>query len=433
MNRTAASRTNPLVRLLLILLAATLLLGACNRNQEQPAGDPAALAADGVSAIPAAPAPTPTPFVPQGDIVLWHSWGAADADALAQILTRIKQQFPAVNVQTLFVAANDLPQAWSDAVRAGSGPDLAVTANWWVSDLARAGVVRQLDDLAQPAQIQQFNAAALRNFVRDGRLYGLPTTFETVSLFRNNALAAEQPFPNTTEALLAQAALSPSLGSGLYANLYHLWWGFPAYGAQLFDANNQIALGNSAGAADFLGWLARLKKTPGSWVDADYGMLMDRFKKGEFAYFVDGPWATAELRDALGAGLALAPLPAGSVGGAQPWLSSDGVILNPHLSNDRTLLAWFLASALTDPAAGSTFAAVAGRLPANTLASLPEDPILRGFVAQAATAAPAPEQPAMQAVWGYGGDMLIKVLSGNMEPAAAVAETVALINEEITP
>lgn len=417
-----------------LLLIVALLLAACNDDEEGAAGDPAAAAAAGdTSAIPATPLPPPTPFIPQGDLTLWHSWGAADADALAQVLTRVKQQYPAVNVQTLFVAANDLPQAYADAVRAGGGPDLAVTANWWLNDLVAANVVRPLDDLAQPAQLAQFNEPALRNFVRDGALYGLPTNYELVGLFRNNALAGAAPAPNTTDALLAQAAVSPTLGIGLYANLYHVWWGFPAYGARLFDESSQIALAQSSGAADFLRWMQSVKATPGSWVDADYGMLIDRFKKGEFAYFVDGPWATAELRSALGDALSLAPLPAGTVGGAQPWLSSDGVILNPNLSSDRTLLAFFLASALTDAGAGADFAARAGRLPANLQAPLPEDPILRAFVAQAATAAPAPTQPAMEAVWGYGGDMLIKVLAGGTDPGAAVAETVALINEETTP
>jgi maltose-binding protein MalE len=434
-NRTPHTRRLFRWPALLALLLALLLVAACNREEETAAGDPAALAAGqaGESAIPATLAPTPTPFVPQGDLTLWHSWGGADAEALTQILTRLKQQYPAVNVQTLFVAANDLPQAYADAVRAGGGPDVAVTANWWLSDLVAAGAVRPLTDLVQPGQLAQFNGAAARNFERDGAVYGLPTTFEVVSLFRNQNLAAAGAPPNTTDALTAQAALSPTLGLGLYANLYHVWWGFPAYGSQLFDANGAVALDQSGGAADFLRWMQSLKATPGSFVESDYGALIDRFKKGEFAYFVDGPWATAELREALGDALSVVPLPAGSVGGAQPWLSSDGVILNPNLSPDRTRLAYFLASALTDANAGATFAAAANRLPANLQAPLPDDPILRGFMAQAATAAPAPAQPQMEAVWGYGGDMLVKVLAGEMDPAAAVSETVALINEETQP
>ena len=58
-------------------------------------------------------------------------------------------------------------------------------------------------------------------------------------------------------------------------------------------------------------------------------MLLDRFTKGEFAYFVDGPWAAAQLSAALGDDLMVIPLPAGPAGPAQPWLYSDGVFVNP--------------------------------------------------------------------------------------------------------
>jgi maltose-binding protein MalE len=106
------------------------------------------------------------------------------------------------------------------------------------------------------------------------------------------------------------------------------------------------------------------------------------------------------------------------------------VILNPRISETQAQLGFFLATRLTDGAAGSDFAALAGRLPAHRSATLPDDPILAGFVAQAATAQPAPWQSEMDQVWGYGGDMLVKVLGGAVEPAAAVQETAALINDE---
>ncbi len=50
-------------------------------------------------------------------------------------------------------------------------------------------------------------------------------------------------------------------------------------------------------------------------------------------------------------------------------------------------------------------------------------------MAQAATAQPLPLAPEMQAVWGYGGDMLLKVVTGGADPTQVVAETTTLINE----
>ena len=58
-----------------------------------------------------------------------------------------------------------------------------------------------------------------------------------------------------------------------------------------------------------------------------------------------------------------------------------------------------------------------------------DDPLLQGFMEQAATAQAMPHQPEMEAVWGYAGDMFIKVLNNVMSPEAAATETAALINE----
>jgi maltose-binding protein MalE len=412
------------------LFAALLLLAACNDDKrDTSSGDGSNAAVQASSGAAAAKVlPSPTPFEAVGNLVLWHSWAGADADALTAILTRLKQQAPLLNVETLFVAPNDMPQAYADAVAAGGGPDLAVTENWWINGLTDAQTLRPLNDLLYAGQADEYYPAAQQNFLRNGVLYGLPATFELVSLFYNRALAGSTPLPATTDALAATAALSPSLGVGLYSNLYHLWWGFPAYGAQLFDETGKVILDQNSGAADYLTWMSTISNTTGSYVDIDYGMLLDRFKKGEFAWFVDGPWATAELREALGDNLALGLLPAGPYGPAQPWLSAEGVILNPSLSPDRAALAFYLATQLTNADAGTAFAG-AQRLPANKGATLPDDPIVRGFVQQAATAAAAPAQGEMENVWGYGGDMIGKVMGGSLSPGQAVRDTTALIND----
>jgi arabinogalactan oligomer/maltooligosaccharide transport system substrate-binding protein len=420
------------------------LLGACDQDRETPTPQPAAPASAAANASDAAgapsdegqaaaaqpaasPTPAATPFVPVGDLVLWHSWAGANADALVQILTQLKQDAPLLNVETLFVAPNDLPQAYADAVAVGGGPDVAVTENWWIGNMAGANLVRPLDDLLQPGQSDEFYPSSLANFRRNGALYALPVTFETVSLFQNTAVTTGT-LPATTSDLLAQAQNGPANGLGMYANLFHVWWGFPAYGAQLFDEQGRVIIDQGTGAGAYLQWLKDMNATPGSYVDSDYGMLIDRFKKGEFGYFVDGPWATAELREALGDSLTVVPLPAGTNGPAQPWIQGEGVILNPALDAQRAPLAFYLASILTSPM-GATRFAEGGSLPANQRATLPDDPILRGFMAQAATAQPAPTQPEMEQVWGYGGDMLIKVLGGSVEPIPAARETAALIND----
>ncbi|RIK29374.1 MAG: hypothetical protein DCC55_38080, partial [Chloroflexi bacterium] len=296
-------------RTCLSLILTLALLVACNQAEPAPTPTPTPASAASGAAVAesatAAPQPaeqpvaTPTPDL-TGRIVLWHSWAEADGDALAAILSAFRQRYPNVAVDTLFVAYNDLPQSYTDAVLAGAGPDVILSASWWLGDMVAAGVVQPLDGLVTPDELGSYSPAALDHLRRQGQLYGLPTHVELVSLFYNRALAPAEPLPTTTDALLALAQQNPQQGSGLYASLYHLYWGLPAYGAQLFDAEGRVVLDQNGDAAGYLAWLAAMHQTSGSFVELDYGMLLDRFKKGEFAFFVDGPWAIDELRGALG-------------------------------------------------------------------------------------------------------------------------------------
>ena len=462
--------------LTIALMLALLLLAACG-GDDPPASEVApdvvvtAAASDATSGEPAvsiqeeesspsAPvaeetateAPTATPVTltslpTAGTIVLWHSWAGPDGDALNEILARMQQKYPDLTIETLFVAYDDLPQSYADAVRAGGGPDLIIGANWWLSDLVAAEVVAPLDTIVDPALLEQLLdplwPATVESMKWQGRLYGLPLNFELVSLYVNNALlaagdsttddSASDTAPSdaelTTEAMLAAVQADPARGLGIYNSLYHLYWGIPAFGGQLLDENGVVVLDQGSGTSDFLSWLIAMEQTPGNHIDIDYSSLIDRFKKGEFAYFVDGPWSMAELHQALGDDLSVALLPAGPAGAAGPWLSADGVLLNPLISVEQQGLALTFARELTSAEGGSVLAQIAGRLPANSNANVGQDPLLQGFMRQAAHAHAMPTIPEMDEVWGYGGDMFVKALNGVADPAETVLETATLINE----
>ncbi len=408
------------------------LLAACS---QAPTPTPEPTATAGLAVAPAgvtpAPATTATPTVDssQGHIVLWHSWGEADGDALAAVLAAFHQTYPNLKIDTLFVAYDDLPQNYAEAVTAGGGPDLILATNLWMGDLVKAKAIQPLDDLVSADELKAYWPATVDSLRWEGKLYGLPTNFELVSLFYNQSLIAADKLPATTADLLALARTDKSQGIGLYTSLYQLYWGLPAYGAQLMGNDGKVVLDRNNGAADFLQWLADAKKIPGTFVDSDYGMLLDRFKKGEFAFFVDGPWSIDELRNALGDKLGVTQLPAGPAGPARPWLNADGVFINPHSAADQQQRALFFAKYLTNAANGQRLAKLAHRLPANQAASIGDDPLLKAFMQQAATAQSMPTGPEMDQVWGYGGDMLLKAINGVDQPKKIVAQTATLINE----
>lgn len=423
-----------------------LLLSACSRNEEQPTPTPAPLVAAEGSTTPASDAatavtpavaepnppqvtavPTPTPLT--GRVVLWHSWAQAEGDALAAILAQINAAYPAIQIDTLFVAPNDLLSSYADAVAAGGGSDLLLAPNWWLGDLATANTILNLDTVVGGNLDASYWPASVAAMRYQDSLYGFPMTSSFVALYVNNNLVPPEGIPPTTDALLTAATANATSGLGLYATLFHSYWGLPAYGAQVLNEQGIATLDQNNGAADYLAWLNTLNGTPGSYVNSDYGMLLDRFKKGEFAYLVDGPWAIAELRTVLGDALTVAPLPNGAAGPAQPWLYSDGIFVNPTLSPEQQTLALNVALYFSSDEAGTILATVGGLLPAARNADLSATPLLQGFAHQAVNAQAMPTSPEMNAVWTYGGDMVIKALSGVEDPAMIVVDTTTLINE----
>lgn len=442
-------RSHRLLTALLWLTISLLLLASCNRNAETPT--PAAVATEAPAAVvdstampsddtgknirettapatpQATPVPTPTPLT--GRIVLWHSWAQAEGDALTAVLEQLKIAQPGIQVDTLFVAPDDLVTSYAEAVAAGNGPDLILASNWWLGELVGANAILNLDTVVGGNLDASYYPASVEAMRFQGALYGFPMTYNLVALYVNDTLVPPEGVPTDTTTLLTAASTNPAYGVGLYATLFHTYWGFPAYGAQLLNDQGIATLDQGSGAADYLTWLNALNTTTGSYVASDYGMLLDRFKKGEFAYLVDGPWAMADLHSVLGDALSVSPLPAGPSGPAQPWLYSDGLFVNPTIAAVQQTIALNVALFLSGDQAGTLLATTGSLLPAARNADLSSTPLLQGFADQAATAAAMPTTPEMNAVWTYGTDMIIKALTDVAEPPAIVTETTTLMNE----
>ncbi len=429
--------------ILLVLMLMAVLVMASRQTEATSAPLPSAIRTDLdplVETLPAA-APTPlafadsptnsqsSPAVLVGTVKLWHSWAGNDGDALTAIVERFHQTSPNLQVETEFIEYGELARAYTVAVKDGEGPDLILAPNWWIRELAASKVLLPIGNQITAQERAQFVPASIENLVWEGILYGLPTDYELVALYFNQRLLDEIDLPNTADDMIRLAEESPSQGAGIYASFYHLAWGIAAYGGQLFDEDGRVILEQTPGAAEFMTWLQRAEGTPGIFVSLDYGMLMDRFKKEEYALFVDGPWSVGELRQRFGEDLGVTTLPAGQSGPARPWLSADGVFLNPATTIEQQDLALTFARHMTNAESASTIARIAGRLPAHRDADLNGDPLLAGFAKQAGNAVSQPHFAELDEVWGYANDMITQVLRGSATPEEAVLEASTLINE----
>lgn len=363
-----------------------------------------------------------------GTVVLWHSWSGNDADALGETLARTQIDHPDLTVETLFVAYGDLEQSYIEAVQAGGGPDLLLAPNWWLPNLVKSQSVAALNEWVSADQLGRYWPASVANLSSGENTFGIPVTIELVSLYYNRSLIAIENLPATTDEMLDLIRNDAAPGIGLYNSLYHLYWGIPAFGGQLLDANGKAVLDRGSGTADYLSWLIQLNESPQVFIDSDYGMLVDRFKKGEYAFFVDGPWSMHELRSALGDELQVALLPSGPVAAAGPWLTSEGFFINPSGPNANQHLAAGVALEMSDAESGLKFLEIAQRLPA-ARGVQSSDLLIRGFLQQAETAEAMPTRPEIYQALGYGGDLFVKVLNGVADPREAAIETAALINE----
>ena len=400
-------------------------------DAEAPTLEPEALEAEQspveVALPTATPQPEPTPAT--GTVTLWHSWAQRDGDALEAILNSFHEAHPGVTVETLFVAQDDLLQSYAEAVADGSGPDIVLAPNWWLTDLQSAGAIAALDGPAFEHAMESVWPSAADNLRVDGRLYGVPVSYETVALYYNRDLLSDGIVAFSLDDLLSGASENPQLGVGIYANPFHIAWGFPAFGATLFDDTGRAVFDQNPGTVAFLQWLNSLNSLTGSFVDEDYGMLMDRFTRGEFAYFVDGPWSLPELTGALGNALGVAPIPPGPAGPSRPWLYADAAYVRPNLPDQQQELVALFLSHLTARTSAETLAGVAGRLPANRSVELSQYPLLNGFAMQAENAAGMAHGPEMDAFWRYGADMILRAVAGAEDLNTVVTESAALTND----
>jgi arabinogalactan oligomer/maltooligosaccharide transport system substrate-binding protein len=122
------------------------------------------------------------------------------------------------------------------------------------------------------------------------------------------------------------------------------------------------------------------------------------------------------------------PIPAGPSGPADPFTGTDGWYINPNLDADQAQLAVNVALALTSVASEQIFVDDAGHVPANPAVKI-SDPITQGFSDAAAAGLPRPQSAQFNNWWGPFGDALNKVMDTGADPATAVKDACALMNE----
>ncbi|MFF0862000.1 extracellular solute-binding protein [Nonomuraea sp. NPDC003560] len=388
----------------------------------------ALLAAGCATATPATPAPAAKAAAV---LTVW----ADDSRAKPlQDLAAAFQKARGVRVKIVQKSMGGLRDDFISQTPTGQGPDLIAGPHDWLGKLVQNGVVAPIDLGATAAAFPKLALDAMRY---EGQTYGLPYAIESVALLRNTKLAPKRP--QTFGELVAAGQklvrdgkadfpvglpVDPKAGSP-----YHLYPLQTSFGSSVFDGG-ELGIDDKGGLA-FAAYLRGLAEAKVISTSLSGEIATDAFREGRTPYLVTGPWDAPALARS-GLAFSVEPVPPAGDQPARPFVGVQGFYVsaksaNPILAND------FLLNFLATPDAQRELYAAGGRPPA--LTSLREelrgDLVLTGFAEAALAGSPAPNVPAMDAVWGDWGLSQLAIITGDGDPAKLTRDAADRIRAKI--
>jgi arabinogalactan oligomer / maltooligosaccharide transport system substrate-binding protein len=414
------------LRFAAIVAGMAIIAAACGPSGGTTAPSSAASTAPSTEPGASAPAESQAPAALEGDITLWHSYGSGGGEtgALDTVVAAVKAANPGLNLTVVEQPFDQIFTKWRTEIAAGGGPDMFIAPNDDLGKDAREQSLMNLDEflVGNPA-LEGYLPVALDGSKVDGSFYMVPESLKAVALWYDKSAIATPP--TTSDELLA-AVKDGSVKLGINQGVYHQFGWTGAFGGTLMDDTGKCTA-DQGGFAEAFAYLKSLKDA-GATFNTDGNALKSDFQTGKINAIIDGPWQTADFRTALGENLAVTTIPAGPSAPANPFTGTDGWYINPNLDATQAALAVNTALALTAPDSEQVFVDDAGHVPANPAVTV-SDPITQGFAEAAAAGLPRPQNEQFGNWWVPFGDALNKVIDTGADPAQAVTDACALMNE----
>jgi multiple sugar transport system substrate-binding protein len=369
----------------------------------------------------------------------WNAYNATDKEASTMqnvVLKKFEAENPGIKVTSVVVPYADLEEKFIAAAAAGDPPALIRSDIAWVPSLAQEGVLLDVSHLkwAQPI-LKAALPGPLSTNLFDGNYYGLPDDTNTQVLFWNKAdfSAAGLSGPPTTQAQLwADVATLTNKAKGQYGlgvdgtdvwNVSpYVWSG----GGGFTNSGITTASGYMNGTATegVLQELANLDKAGdiGSDFVGGSGSVSGEtgFPKGEYAMYIDGPWAVPTYREQHFSGYGTELIPPGP-GGSTSVVGGEDLVIAKNVPNMPQVVK--LAQFLTSPFAQLQMANQ-GDLAAYTTDSHGEiqaQPYLDIFVQQLKTAKARPVAPGYSILDADFSAEMQEVLAGHLTVSDAMS------------
>ncbi len=358
-------------------------------------------------------------------IRLWHTFNPTETAALnATLAARSGAEMPVESTLLPFARAQTILREELTAGR--RCPDLARIDSTWLPRLVRAGVLRRaptssaLDRHWLPEAIELATYAGVR--------YAVPQSLDGLAIIYRPA-AVQRPGvawpPADLEGLLrsARALSGPGrFGLGMRVDGYWFVAFLRAWGVNLPDARGGIETIDSPVAHRALRRFAALFGPGGiSPPPAPSGREADdearRFRAGELAALVNGPWALPALQGDQP--IAVAPFPPGPNGRAAA--PRGGQLFIVPTCAERPDAAWRLAAALTAPAVQADWARRFGVVPTSREALAAAGDLARQFYAALKAARPLPRDPMTAELFDDLNPAIAAVVAGDATAEEALA------------
>jgi arabinogalactan oligomer/maltooligosaccharide transport system substrate-binding protein len=392
--------------LLTVLILTAMVMSAC---------------ATATTQAPVATAVPPT-AVPVTEVTFWHAYGTGSNEevALTKVLAQAAIDLPQYKINVLQVPFSDIFNKYRTDVAAGGGPDMFVAPNDSLGDDARAGLLADITDLAM-SKLGDYAPLSIEGMQLEGKLYGIPESLKAVVFWYDKTKLATPPA--TTDEL--KKLMDGGTPIGISFGCYHSWGFFGAFGGQIFDSSWKVVADQGTGISDAMAYLNDLYQTAkkNGWPKTDSDGLAP-FTEGKIVAITNGNWAMGDYQKALGDKLAVAPLPAGPKGPANPLLGVDGYYINPNSQNKEAAIA--VALYLTG-AKAETEMMTAGHVPAITTATV-TNPLLQALQAAFKNGYVRPQVKQLGLYWSNfcGTD---QVYEKGVDPVTWVKDATAAANK----
>jgi arabinogalactan oligomer/maltooligosaccharide transport system substrate-binding protein len=418
---------NTKLRIASLVGAIAIVAAACGGGGATTA--PESVAPESVAPESVAPE-SMAPAGLEGTLEIWHTYASGagtEKDTYDAIIADIMAKNPGLKITTTvqnFFGAGNIFDKYLLEAQAGGGPDMFIVPNDSLGAQVRANLLQPLDELAGAYDMSVFYPLSVEGCTVDGKLYCIPESLKAVGLYYDKSKVATAP--KTTDELLA-GVTDGSIKLGVNQGAYHNFGYWGAFGGKLMDDTGKC-IADTTGVTDAHKLFQDLKTAGANWSGANqYDKIADAFKQGQVNMLVDGPWASGGYKDpaALGDNLAVAPLPAGPTGPAQPLTGTDGWFVNPSSANQELAVA---VAYLISTEYEQQFVDKAGHIPAVKSATI-SDPITQGFADAVANGFPRPQVKELDNFWGNFDNALNEVIDKGTDPVKAVTDACAAMNK----